>query len=754
MKAIIMAGGFGTRLMPLTAEKPKPMIKIIDRPVIRYTLELLKKHGISDVCVTLGYLPDVIRDYLTENDGFGLNVSFVTEDTPMGTAGSVGMCREFLGSDGFIVISGDAVCDFDLTACVHRHRELGSKASILLYSHPEPLEYGLVLMGSGSRITGFAEKPSWDGVKTNLVNTGIYIFSNEILCHIPENEPCDFGRDVFPALLGENYPLYGIEAGGCWCDIGSPESCRKCTGDILSGKARLSLPAPAPGRDDITATHPSYISPDADVAPGAVIGGHSVIGGGCVVGRNAVIRESVIGGAEIGENCNIDGSIISSGCQIRPGVKIGEGCVIAENTVIGDHAVLMPGVSVWPGQRIMPGETVGRSIVSDTLRGFPGFTAPGKMAGKYCYALTPEKCFDLGAACAVFGRVGANSSQTPGADTLAASFSCGVSSAGGIPVASDIDFPEGSACLGRLTGAAVTAFFAEKDGDVTVYFTDRYGLPISRETERKLESAFSSGTNPAPPESAYAPITVTGGTELYKAAAMGNLMTDTDISRLRVSVAGDVPECSVLREILASLGCGHNSGGFGVPVFELRDGYLRVRDERGKTADPRQIMCILIKSEIEHGSGRAAVPFDAPQAIDEAAGPVLRIGRDEGAEELYRNEPWLWDGIFASLRLISVMADTGKSIGQLADELPDFAVTSREVAIKGKRSDAMRALSDTGSFESDSGPGLAYNGETGFARVRAMPNREALRIDAECATMEDAEELCLKIRDMIENTSG
>ena len=114
MKAIIMAGGFGTRLMPLTAEKPKPMIKIIDRPVIRYTLELLKKHGISDVCVTLGYLPDVIRDYLTENDGFGLNVSFVTEDTPMGTAGSVGMCREFLGSDGFIVISGDAVCDFDL----------------------------------------------------------------------------------------------------------------------------------------------------------------------------------------------------------------------------------------------------------------------------------------------------------------------------------------------------------------------------------------------------------------------------------------------------------------------------------------------------------------------------------------------------------------------------------------------------------------------------------------------------------------
>lgn len=756
MKAVIMAGGFGTRLMPITACCPKPMIKILDKPIIQYTLELLKKHNITDACLTLGYLPKVIESFITANDGFGVNVSCIVEDKPMGTAGSVKRCKEFIGDDDFMVISGDAICDFDLTACIDRHYAVNAKASIVLYSHPEPLEFGLVVTEDDGRIQGFVEKPSWDKVETNLVNTGVYIFSNEIFDHIPEDMPWDFGKDVFPKLLSEDYPLYGLEAEGYWCDVGSPNAYRKCTYDILNGKTSLEIPKTASANDKITVVPPVFISPDAHISNGAVIGPCSVIGQGSIIGKDAKIVDSIIDGAVVMESCDIDGGILCQGSQAMPGAKISEGCVVGNETVIGGRAVLMPEVSIWPRQKIQAGQLVDRNVVSGALRGWPEFSGAGKMAGKYNSTLTPEICFALGAACAKMGKVGIASSKSPAAKALAASLSCGVSAAGGEGFIVDIDFASGAAYLGHALGLGITVFVSENDGDTEINFTDANGLPVSRDTERKLEAIFSAGRTLVASDSTEAASNVGGGFQLYSAAVMRACNMGMEKASVKLSVLGDTPESRTLCKILTAFGCELVEASYGVPVLDLYNGgtRLRAKDENGNEVKWEHIICIMTLIEMEFGSGRVAVPFEAPKVIDEIVGKygnkALRVGRDSEALEMYVSQPWLRDGVFAAVRLVAAMAMSKNSFMDLAHKVPNFSTTTREVVLNGKRGEIMRKLSNSCEFSRDGGPGLWYSSEAGCARVRPVVDREALIITAECASMEAAEEMCGCIRDIIE----
>ncbi len=750
MKAVIMAGGFGTRLMPMTACCPKPMIKLIDKPMLQYTLELLKKHNINDACLTLGYLPNEIKSFVTANDGFGINVSCVVEESPMGTAGSVKLCKEFIGKDDFIVLSGDAICDFDLTACIDRHYALDSKASILLYRHPKPLEFGLVVTDDNGRIQGFVEKPSWDKVETDLVNTGVYIFSNEILEKIPDDIPWDFGKDVFPKLLSEDQPLFGVETEGYWCDVGSPKAYCKCTKDILDGKTELDIPKNASDDNKI------FISPEAHVTNGAVIGEYSVIGKGSVISKNTRIMRSIIDGAAIMEGCDIDGSIMCRGSQAMPGVKISEGCVIGNETVIGGRAVLMPDVSIWPRQKIEAGQLVNRNIVSGALRGWPEFVGAGKMIGKYNSTITPEICFALGAACTKMGKTGIASSDTPAARALGASLTCGVSAAGGEGYIIDIDFAAGAAYLGHTLGLEIAAFIAEKDGDVEISFTDRMGLPVSRDTERKLEAIFSSGRTLAASDHTEAARHIGGGSQIYSASSIRMCGLGMDKISVKLSISGDEPESKTLRRILADFGCEITEIGYGIPMLELYDGgkKLRAKDENSNKVSWEDVLCILTLIEIELGSGKIAVPFEAPKAIDEICDghdiKAMRVGREPEAKDVYVDQPWLHDGVFAAIRIAAAMEMSGSSLMNIAHKIPSFSTATREVILNSNRGEVMRKLASSGEFSRDGGPGLWYSTEGGCARVCPMTDREALIVMAESVSTEAAEELCGCIRDMIE----
>jgi mannose-1-phosphate guanylyltransferase/phosphomannomutase len=218
MKGIIMAGGEGSRLRPLTFDIPKPLVPVANKPAIKHIVEHLHKYGVGELAVTLFYLPHKIKDYLLEE--YGNEIKFYTEEKPLGTAGSVKNAKDFL-KETFIVMSGDVITDVNIKEVYDFHRKKGSKVTLVLKKVEIPLEYGVVIVDETGKIVKFLEKPSWGEVFSDTVNTGIYIIEPEILEFIPEDRPFDFSKDLFPLLLKENIPMYGYITEGYWCDIGN-----------------------------------------------------------------------------------------------------------------------------------------------------------------------------------------------------------------------------------------------------------------------------------------------------------------------------------------------------------------------------------------------------------------------------------------------------------------------------------------------------------------------------------------------------
>src|ERR1700759_4660250 len=240
MRAVVMAGGEGTRLRPLTSNQPKPMVSICGKPCIEHIVELVHRYGIDDVVVTLAFMPQVIRGYLGDGSSLGVRIEYAVEDQPLGTAGSVRNAIHLL-DETFVVISGDALCDFDLREIVAFHKERGSLATIALKSVDNPLEFGVVIVDDEGRIERFLEKPSWGQVFSDTINTGVYVLEPELLEHIPTDRPYDFSKELFPLLLEMGRPIYGFVCEGYWQDIGNLDQYRQANFDALDGKVDLNI---------------------------------------------------------------------------------------------------------------------------------------------------------------------------------------------------------------------------------------------------------------------------------------------------------------------------------------------------------------------------------------------------------------------------------------------------------------------------------------------------------------------------------
>ncbi len=236
VKAIILSGGEGTRLQTISGGLPKPMMPLLGKPLLERTVALLRENGFDRLCITLRYEPEVIRRHFGDGGRFGVSIEYRTEAEPLGTAGAVKNCREFIGDDAVLIISGDCACDFDLTE-LYRGHDAG--VTIALTAHAEPLPYGLVVTDRAGRITGFVEKPTWERVVTDRVSTGIYVLSPDVLDRVPSGVFCDFATDVFPKLLAEGIPMTGRVMEGYWCDIGTPRAYYQCNLDALDGLYRL-----------------------------------------------------------------------------------------------------------------------------------------------------------------------------------------------------------------------------------------------------------------------------------------------------------------------------------------------------------------------------------------------------------------------------------------------------------------------------------------------------------------------------------
>ncbi len=322
MKAVIMAGGKGTRLRPLTCTKPKPMVPIVNRPMMEHIVKLLKEHHFHEILATLFYLPEAVMDYFDNGSAFGVKMDYFLEKTPLGTAGSV---RNAAGAldDTFLVISGDALTDIDLSAAVAYHREKKAVATLILTKVDNPLEYGVVITKEDGRIERFLEKPGWGEVFSDTVNTGIYILEPEIFKYYQPGQVFDFSKDLFPLLLADGAPLYGYVAEGYWSDIGNLDQYRQAHYDFLSRKINLSIPGNEikPG---IWAGVGSEISPEAELSGPIILGDYcqikagvkiselSVIGDYCVFHEGVSLKRSILwNNVYIGSHAEIRGAILS-----------------------------------------------------------------------------------------------------------------------------------------------------------------------------------------------------------------------------------------------------------------------------------------------------------------------------------------------------------------------------------------------------------------------------------------------------------
>ncbi len=408
MKAVVMAGGEGTRLRPLTSNQPKPMVPIVGKPCMEHIVELLKAHGFEDVIVTLAFMPQAIRGYFGDGESYGLSIGYSVEESPAGTAGSVKLAEEAL-DEPFLVISGDALCDIDLGALVRFHREKGALVTIGLKSVPNPLEFGIVVTDEDGRIERFLEKPSWGQVFTDTINTGIYVLEPEVLRHVPDDRPYDFSKELFPLLLEMGKPLYGYVADGYWQDIGNLDQYRQANFDALDERVRLNVPGirlrgnvwvgEGVDLDDVGAVAgPAFVGNYCRIAPSATVGPYSVLMPSVTLGDHGrTVRSVVDSSTAIGRSALVEGAIVGKACDLRPHARLHEGVAVGDNCTIGEESVVKPGVRIYPFKEVESGSLVDRNLIwesrlSSRLIGVDGIT------GRINVDLTPETALRVGIA--------------------------------------------------------------------------------------------------------------------------------------------------------------------------------------------------------------------------------------------------------------------------------------------------------------------------------------------------------------------
>lgn len=411
MKGVIMAGGFGTRLRPLTFGLPKPMVPVANRPIMQRIMELLKTHGITDDLALLFYQPEAIKNYFGDGSGFGVKMAYVGAEGDLGTAGSVKLGQPVIGKDRFMVISADILTDFDLSAAIKFHEERKAKATLVLTRVENPLQFGVVITDKEGKITRFLEKPSWGEVFSDTINTGIYILEPEVLDLIPEGRDFDFSKDLFPLMLKEGMPLYGYIAQGYWKDIGTLNEYLNVHREILGGKVEVGVDGQRKGRlgTDVWQGEGTVVDPTAKLSNSVILGKNCKIGpraelSSCILGDGCTVAEGArIQGAVLWDSVQVGMSAELKECTIASKVRIGKhsaidvGAVVAEDCRIGDDCRLKAEAKMWPHKQLDNGAILSSSLVWGDKWSSTLFDAYG-ISGMANMEITPEFATKLGAA--------------------------------------------------------------------------------------------------------------------------------------------------------------------------------------------------------------------------------------------------------------------------------------------------------------------------------------------------------------------
>jgi mannose-1-phosphate guanylyltransferase/phosphomannomutase len=507
VQAVVMAGGEGSRLRPLTINRPKPMVAIVNKPCLGHIFDLLKRHGVTDAFLTLQYLASVIQDTYGDGGGVGMRLRYSVEETPLGTGGSVRQLGDAL-DETFIVISGDALTDIDLGRIIAFHREQQAAVTLTLMHVDNPLEYGVVITAADGRIQKFLEKPSWGEVFSDTINTGIYVIEPRVLRRFPVGASFDFSKDLFPRLLAEGEPLYGYVADGYWTDVGSIAEYARANADLLHGRLRaeplgreLSAGVIAAGEVEIDPSArlqgPIYLGNGVKIGPECEIVGPTVIRDSVVVDARALIDRSIVWrNSYVGERSELHGAILGRQCAVKSRVVLEEGSVVGDHSVVNEGARVRAQVKVWPDKQVEAGAVVGSSLIWGS-QGRRALFGRFGVTGLVNVDLTPEFAARLGSAFASTLPQGAtvtmNRDQHRTSRMLKRALMGGVLGAG-VHVAdlSQAPLPIGRFHTRRL-GAAGGMHVRVSPFDTRVCdikFFDAQALDMGRAQERRVENVF------------------------------------------------------------------------------------------------------------------------------------------------------------------------------------------------------------------------------------------------------------------------
>ncbi len=666
MKAVIMAGGEGTRLRPLTANQPKPMLPMVNRPMAEHVVDLLRRHGFEEIVVTVAFLANHVRRYFGDGSEFGVRMVYATEETPLGTAGSVLNAREEL-DERFLVISGDVLTDINLTELVEFHDKQGSDVTLALKAMENPLEFGIVITGADGRVERFLEKPGWGDVFSDTINTGIYVLEPSVFDWIEAGTQVDFSGEVFPAMLAAGRPMYGFVATGYWEDVGTHDAYLRAHADILDGKVEMTVPG-FPIRPGVWIGEGAEIHPDAEVLGPAVIGDnarigpHSVVRDHCVLGPNVRVGEnSLIERCVVHENSYVAsgvtarGAVVSGSCDIRQGSHLEEGVVLGDGCRIGRGAVLRAGVKVYPNKTIEPGAVVSTSIVWET-KGTRSIFGRHGVSGLANVDLSPELAMRVAMAYASILPKGSiittSRDSSRAARVLKRAVMVGITAAG-----CNVDDLEAATVpvtrfqirTSESFGGVTVRLVAGDPQSVNLRFLDADGVDLDESTQRKIERLHDRAESrrvlaaeigdidfPSRTIESYT-LDLTGSVDLaairnarFKLVldyafgtasfVMPNVLAKLGADVLVINPHVSTPGVLSFERAVHAARVGElvrSSGAHLGALFEPDGEQLTLVDDTGHVVTDEEALCSMVRLVLgERGGGTIAVPVDAPREVE------------------------------------------------------------------------------------------------------------------------------------------
>jgi mannose-1-phosphate guanylyltransferase/phosphomannomutase len=667
-----MAGGEGSRLRPMTANLPKPLLPVANRPIMEHVLLLLRRHGLTETVVTVQFLASLVRNYFGDGDELGMQLTYATEERPLGTAGSVKNAESALRDAAFLVISGDALTDIDLTAMIEFHRSHGALVTVGLKSVPDPLEFGIVITEDDGRIVRFLEKPTWGQVFSDTVNTGIYVMEPEVLEAVAADREVDWSGDVFPALLEKGAPLYGYVTDAYWEDVGTHESYLKAHADVLNRQVDVEI-------DGFELMPGVWVGEGAEVDPDAVLKGPVLIGDYTKVEAGAELREYTVLGNNvvvksgafchravvhdnvfIGTNASLRGCVVGRNTDVMRAARVEEGTIVGDDCVVEEEAYLSSGVKIYPFKTIEAGAVVNTSLIWES-RGQRSLFGPRGVSGLVNVEITPELAVRLASAYATTLRKGSVVVTSRDVSRAARALKRAVISA---LTASAIDVRDLEVAPTPVTrfevgrsdsvGGIVLRTSPGDPQGVDIVFLDQRGADLSPAAQRKLERVFSRQefrrafpgeiadlSFPARVVDTYAQellacVDVSGIDEaglkvvIDPAGGAASLVLPTLLGRIGVEVLtvnGRLDESSPTETLadhmrgLQRLGelVSSSKAAFGVrfdPVGER----LALVDERGEVVhDDRALLVVMDLIAAERRSGRVALPVTMTRVAERVA---------------------------------------------------------------------------------------------------------------------------------------